>query len=68
MSQGNAALRYDIDIGLFLLIANFHVKIHCDMDFEVYPFDRQRCKFAMHTEKNTTYQEFVLSYFVGYDN
>ena len=54
---GNAELEYDIQTGIFVLIAKSHVAIHCAMDFKLYPLDTQRCKFSMLTKKNITYQE-----------
>ena len=54
---GFARLQYDIGNGRFQLATKSYAKIYCNMDFTLYPFDSQKCKFAMNVMKNMTYQE-----------
>ena len=42
---------------MFEFVYRSYVKIECDMDFTLYPFDTQDCAFAMKSAaKNMTYE------------
>ena len=42
---------------MFEFVYRSYVKIECDMDFTLYPFDTQDCAFAMKSvNKNMTYE------------
>ena len=49
--EGNRALMYDIADGTFLLKTFSTVKIRCEMNFRLYPFDTQACEFKMQLKK-----------------
>ena len=54
---GNRELRYDGVKGMFQLITISYVKMHCDMNHKLYPFDTQRCDFKMRTDEDIHNQE-----------
>ena len=56
-TAGNRDLRYDIRLGEFRLSTTSYAKIRCDMDFGLYPFDTQRCTFAVIPMLSIDYQE-----------
>ena len=42
---------------MFEFVYRSYIKIECDMDFTLYPFDTQDCAFAMKSAaKNMTYE------------
>ena len=42
---------------MFEFVYRSYVKIDCDMDYALYPFDTQDCAFAMKSvNKNITYE------------
>ena len=54
---GNRELRYDVENGMFQLITISYVKMHCEMNHEMYPFDEQHCNFQMRTYEDISNQE-----------
>ena len=59
-SQGDRSLTYDVDNGRFYLITKSYARIYCDMDFAMYPFDTQKCDFAMIAARTLKYQASKL--------
>ena len=59
-SQGDRQLTYDVNNGRFYLITKSYAKIYCDMDFAMYPFDTQKCDFAMIAARTLKYQASKL--------
>ena len=55
-SEGNKYLKYDVGDGMFLLHTESYAKVKCNMHFDMYPFDTQKCSFIINTHKNQTYQ------------
>ena len=55
--QGDRQLRYYVSNGIFYLISKSYAKVHCDMDFGMYPFDTQKCNFVMVATRSLNYQE-----------
>ena len=53
---GMGGLSYDLAGGTFTLTTRSHIKISCQMDFLLYPFDTQICKFQMRPDKDSRYQ------------
>ena len=53
---GMGGLTYDVADGTFTLTARSYIKISCEMDFLLYPFDTQICKFWMRPDKDNRYQ------------
>ena len=50
-------MKYDVKTGTFSLEMECHADVKCPMDYELYPFDTQTCKFALRSAtKNMTYQ------------
>ena len=56
-SRGNYVMKYDVKTGVFSFWVHSHAKIKCPMDYTLYPFDSQTCKFSMKSAtKNMTFQ------------
>ena len=55
--QGDRQLRYYVSNGMFYLISKSYAKVHCDMDFKMYPFDTQKCNFVVVATRSLNYQE-----------
>ena len=53
---GKPVLRYDVAKGTFQMTIMSLVKIPCEMDFQLYPFDTQTCPFRMRTSKDISQQ------------
>ena len=50
-------MEYDVKTGTFSLEMECHADVKCLMNYELYPFDTQTCKFALKSStKNMTYQ------------
>ena len=50
-------MKYDVRTGLFSLKMISKPKINCLMEYELYPFDAQMCRFALRSAtKNSTFQ------------
>ena len=64
-SQGDRQLTYDVNNGRFYLITKSYAKIYCDMDFAMYPFDTQKCDFAMIAARTLKYQASKLVFLVS---
>ena len=48
-------MKYDAKEGNFYLGFQCHAKVSCAMDYALYPFDTQKCKFAIRSAtKDTT--------------
>ena len=56
-SKGDRGLKYDRD-GMFLLFTKSYATIRCEMDFQPYPFDTQKCMFVLLTAQNLSYQVY----------
>ena len=52
-------LTYDVKSGSFNLYAISYAKIKCKMDFYLYPFDEQECRFVLELWKNSSYQVYI---------
>ena len=59
--MGIITLKYDIADGTFLLKTFSHVKMRCRMNFRLYPFDTQTCKFQMTPSKYIGQQVAITS-------
>ena len=56
-SRRNHDLKYDMKDGKFKLWTSTFAKISCQMDYSLYPFDSQECRFEMRSvTKNMTYE------------
>ena len=55
-TDGKRDLKYDVADGMFTLSTDSYAQMKCDMKFSLYPFDTQRCPFAITTKRNLTYQ------------
>ena len=53
---GNRQLRFDAKSGIFTLYSVAHAKVHCPMEFHMYPFDTQKCEFIMRPYIDARYQ------------
>lgn len=56
-TKGDRGLKYDVRDGVFDLFTKSYAEINCEMDFSLYPFDTQTCKFFITSAKNKRYQE-----------
>ena len=57
-TKGDRNLRYDVRDGIFNLYTKSYAEINCAMDFSLYPFDTQTCKFFVTVPKNMRHQVF----------
>ena len=55
-SAGRRDLRYDVEDGTFILTTESYAKVHCAMDFGMYPYDIQTCNFVITTAKDISQQ------------
>ena len=62
-SQGDRQLTYDVNNGRFYLTTKSYARVYCDMDFAMYPFDTQKCKFAMIAARTLKYQASRVVFF-----
>ena len=60
-TAGDRSLMYDIADGSFLLKTFSTVKIRCDMNFRLYPFDTQICEYKMQLKKFIDQQVEIMN-------
>ena len=46
-TASHRALYYSVESGRFSLYIVSHAEVKCEMDFDFYPFDTQKCQFRM---------------------
>ena len=61
-------LKYDSKEGRFEFSGQSWVRMKCDMDFTVYPFDIQSCPFIIIPSRNMTYQEGFDLFLISHNN
>ena len=54
-TDGKRSLRYDVQTGSFLLTTTSYARVRCDMNFRLYPFDTQECRFTINARMNIDY-------------
>ena len=47
-------MKYDIESGTFTVVTNNYVKMACDMEFALYPFDTQECSLVMMSDQGVS--------------
>ena len=58
-TAGRRNLMYDRQTGMFDLYTESYARINCEMEFGLYPFDTQECKFVIDLYKNSSYEELT---------